>query len=45
MDACVARARGRDIGRPVVNAEVMEEVRELQACLESIETDRSMGCK
>ena len=40
MVACIAIARVRDRGRPVGNAEVMEEMRELQACLEAMETDR-----
>ena len=40
MVARVGRARGRDRVRPAVNAEVMEEMRELRARLESMETDR-----
>ena len=40
MVAHMGRARGRDRGGPVVNAEVMEEMRELRARLESMETDR-----
>ena len=40
MVAPVGRARGCNRGRPAVNTEVMEEMRELRACLEDMETDR-----
>ena len=40
MATRVGRARGHDIGQTVVNTEVMEEMRELRARLESMETDR-----
>ena len=40
MVARVGRARGRDRGQPAVNAEVMEEMRELRARLEAMETNR-----
>ena len=40
MAARVGREIGRDRGRPVVNAKVMEEMRELRARLESMEIDR-----
>ena len=40
MVARIGRARGRDRGRPTVNAEITEEMRELRACLEAMETDR-----
>ena len=36
----VGRARGRDRGRPMVNAELMEEMRELRPRLKSMETNR-----
>ena len=40
MVAHIGRARGRDRGRPAVNAEVMEEMRELRARLEAMEIDK-----
>ena len=40
MAACIGRARGHDRGRPTVNAEVMEDVRELRARLEAMEIDK-----
>ena len=40
MVAPVGRARGCNRGRPVVNTEVMEEMRELRARLKSMETNR-----
>ena len=40
MAACIRRARGRDIGRMGGNIEVLEEMRELRAHLEAMETDR-----
>ena len=40
MVARIGRVRGCDIGQPRGNAEVLEEIRELRACLEAMETDR-----
>ena len=40
MVAHIGRERGHDGGQPEVNAEVMEEMRELRACLEAMEIDR-----
>ena len=40
MAACIGRARGHDRGRPGGNAKVLEEMRELRARLEAMETDR-----
>ena len=39
MATRVGRARGHDRGLPTMNAEVMEEMRELRAHLEAMETD------
>ena len=40
MVACIKRARGHDIGRPVGNAKVLEEMRELREHMEAMEKDR-----
>ena len=39
MAACIGKARGHDRSRPTMNVEVMEEMRELRACLEAMEKD------
>ena len=40
MVARIRRARGRDKGQPVGNAEVLEEMRDLRAHLEAMKIDR-----
>ena len=45
MVAHIGRARGRDRGRPGGNTEVLEEMRELRARLEAMETDRQRDLK
>ena len=40
MVTCIGRVIVRDKGRLGGNAEVLEEMRELTTCLESIEVDR-----
>ena len=40
MAACIGRVRGHDRGRPGGNVEFLEEMRELRARLESMETYR-----
>ena len=40
MAACIGRAIGHHIGRPGGNAKVIEEMRELRACLVAMEIDR-----
>ena len=40
MVAHIGREIGRDRGQPMVNIEVMEEMRELREHLEAMETDK-----
>ena len=40
MVAHVGKTRGFDRGRPTVNAKVMEEVRDLRARVEAMETNK-----
>ena len=40
MVACISRGRGCGRGRPIENAEVIEEMRELRARIEAMELGR-----